>query len=288
VPVHAYPTDFIGFNAMGEAVDESHAFGLSAEAPTLLAVVSDIVRGARSPSLLHTRGSEIEPKYVYIDAHYPTGMVGDLQVVPDKKGAPLAQTLELGQALQLSKNLNELIRAVLDWWALYTDAKEREKHYNRLGWSKGPYATAESRNLVREFWVEKGTEGAKWLIERISRERHIDALEAVANLLAEFGAAAVGPILNRLRDDPTRDEAEVLLNALSWIETTDDAVVIDVENVANVLEAFFSDTDPDIRAAAYYATRILPRFRAASLLSEQRSVERDGDAIGALNEALQA
>jgi hypothetical protein len=168
------------------------------------------------------------------------------------------------------------------------EQEQWETYYGQLGWTKGPFAASAVRNSTREFWLQRGAAGAEWLIDRIGNETHSDALDSVANLLADFGLRAVEHIFRKLQNEPTYDQSEVLLKALGWIESTDDAVPIDPELSEKTLARYFMAQDSDIRAAAYGATRILPRERAIALLRERKVSENDAFAVGALDEALEA
>jgi hypothetical protein len=168
------------------------------------------------------------------------------------------------------------------------EQEQCENYYGQLGWWKGPFAAAEVRNSTREFWLKKGAAGAEWLINRIGNETQSDAMDAVANLLADFGIKAIDPIVRKLQNKPTSDQSEVLLKALGWIEGTEDAVPVDPDLREKTLAEYFLVQDPDVRAAAYAATRILPRERAISLLRGRTGIENDAFAVGALEEALEA
>ncbi len=61
--------------------------------------------------------------------------------------------------------------------------------------------------------MSQGDAGAKWLVERLARETHVDVLDGAANLLADIGPKSVEPIVNSLEHERTRDHAEVLLKA---------------------------------------------------------------------------
>ncbi len=169
---------------------------------------------------------------------------------------------------------------------LLTDDRTCEEYYQRLGWSTGPFARQPARKQTRQFWVSKGAAGARWLAKRLATESHVDVLEAVASLLADFGEKSVSPIVHELDDKPTRDQAEVLLKALGWIEAPSNATAISRELVQRILEKYTADKDADVRAAAYSATRLLPDDAAAELLTRRRAVEFDPDARDAINEAL--
>jgi hypothetical protein len=161
-----------------------------------------------------------------------------------------------------------------------------EAVYNRIGWWRGPFATLAARKEVREFWLRNSVVGASWLVERLATETHGDVLDGVANLLADIGTGSIKPIIGKLADKPTRDQTEVLLKALGWIEAPRDATIVDPQSVETTLDTYLSDKDLDIRAAACAATRILPRERAIALLTKRRRIERDSYVLEAIDEAL--
>ena len=161
-----------------------------------------------------------------------------------------------------------------------------EEEYRRLGWSTGPFARPAVKKQTHAFWVATGITGARWLVKRLATESHVDVLHAVANLLAEFGEKGIGPIVRELEDKPTRDQAEVLLKALGWIEAPLDVTAIDRGVFQKTLEKYTSDRDSDVRAAAYAATRLLPTDAAVNLLARRRSVELDPYAREAIDDAL--
>ncbi len=84
---------------------------------------------------------------------------------------------------------------------------EFEAAYQKIGWWKGPNASAEAWARVREFWRHQGDQGFSWLASRLRREWHIDLLDGVASLLAEADGAAIPAILEELERQPSRDQA---------------------------------------------------------------------------------
>ena len=89
--------------------------------------------------------------------------------------------------------------------------------YQKIGWWKGPNATAEARTLVCEFWRAQGDQGLRWLVSRLRLEGHVDLLDGVASILAQIGETAIPPVLDELERQPSRDQAEALLKALGWL-----------------------------------------------------------------------
>jgi|GEM_PF-3358292 len=161
-----------------------------------------------------------------------------------------------------------------------------EQFYRKIGWWRGPNASQDVRTSVREFWTHSGSTGAKWLIDRIARETHIDVLDGVANLLADIGPSSIDPIIHKLKAKPTRDQVEVLLKALGWIEAPRHAIAIHQVDLENALQNYLGHTESDIRCAACAATRILPGSGALPLLNRRRRVESDPEVLEAIDEAL--
>jgi hypothetical protein len=164
-------------------------------------------------------------------------------------------------------------------------ARNFEDFYQRIGWRKGPYGSREAQKSVREFWVGQGAAGARWLVERLARETHVDVLDGAANLLADIGPKSIEPIASSLEYQPTRDHAEVLLKALGWIEAPQDVLAIQLDHLVRTLARYLAHTDADIRAAASAATRILPPDRAIALLARRRESESDPGVLEAIDEA---
>ena len=165
------------------------------------------------------------------------------------------------------------------------NASEFEDFYQRIGWRTGPFASREAQKSVRDFWVSQGDAGAKWLVERLARETHVDVLDGAANLLADIGPKSVEPIVNSLEHERTRDHAEVLLKALGWIEAPQDVSPIHLDHLVRALATYLAHPDADIRAAACAATRILPSDRAIALLTRRRESESDPEVLEAICDA---
>jgi hypothetical protein len=178
-----------------------------------------------------------------------------------------------------------IFESFFGWVKRTIDRKSYEQIYQKIGWWKGPLATAEAQRSLREYWVDRGTAGAEWLVDRIGSETHGDLLDGIANLLADIGPKSIVPIARKLEDEPTRDQAEVLLKSLGWIEATHDDAAVHPHDLWTILGHYLSDADADIRIAACAATRILPRHRRLSLLSQRRPFEHDPEVLDAIDEA---
>jgi hypothetical protein len=162
-----------------------------------------------------------------------------------------------------------------------------EEEYQKIGWWKGPHATAEARARVRGFWSRQGGPGLRWLASRLRQEWHIDALEGVASLLAEAGEAAIPPILEELERQPARDQAEALLHALAWIGESGGAAQPDLTTrLEVVLAAFLWHADSNLRDWAASSARLLPRDQAVGLLRGRLDTEADADVRRAIEEVI--
>jgi hypothetical protein len=150
-----------------------------------------------------------------------------------------------------------------------------EEEYRKIGWWKGPHAEKAAREAVRSFWKGLGTWGARWLARRLRRETHVDAVEGVANLLADLGAVAAGPVLEELEGTPSWDQAKALLTALRWLPSPGHLLTQDRQQRA--IAKFAADADADLREAACRATRVLPQPEALLVLRQALSAEENED-----------
>jgi hypothetical protein len=164
-----------------------------------------------------------------------------------------------------------------------------EAMYQKIGWWKGPNATADARTLVCDFWRNQGDHGLRWLVSRLRPEGHIDLLDGVASILAQIGATAIPPVLDELERQPSRDHAEALLKALGWLGEQGNAASPPlVARLGLVLATFLSRDDPGLREWAARAAGLLPRERAVGLLSGRLNAEPDADVRHAIQETVAA
>jgi len=164
-----------------------------------------------------------------------------------------------------------------------------ETMYQKIGWWKGPNATAEARALVCDFWRRQGDQGLRWLVSRLRAEWHIDLLDGVANVLAQIGDTAIAPMLDELERQPSRDQAEALLKTLGWLGEQGIAASPSlVERLGLVLAMFLRRDDPGLRERAVRAARLLPRERAVGLVAGLLNAEPDVDVRHAIEETVAA
>jgi hypothetical protein len=164
-----------------------------------------------------------------------------------------------------------------------------EAMYQKIGWWKGPNASAEARTLVCDFWRRQGDQGLRWLVSRLRSEGHIDVLDGVASILAQIGVTAISPMLDELERQPSRDQAEALLKALGWLGAQGIAASPSlVERLGLVLAMFLRRDDPCLRERAVRAARLLRRERAVGLVGGLLNAEPDVDVRHAIEEAVAA
>ena len=164
-----------------------------------------------------------------------------------------------------------------------------EAMYQKIGWWKGPNATAEARTLVCDFWRDQGDQGLRWLVSRLRLKGHIDLLDGVASILAQIGDTAIPPVLDELERQPSRDQAEALLKALGWLGERGNAASPPlVARLGLVLGKFLRGDDPGLREWAARAARLLPGERAVGLLGELLNAEPDADVRHAIQETVAA
>jgi hypothetical protein len=164
-----------------------------------------------------------------------------------------------------------------------------ETMYQKIGWWKGPNATAEARTVVCDFWRNQADQGLQWLVSRLRTEWHIDLLDGVTSILAHIGDTAIPPVLDELERRPSRDQAEALLKALGSLGEQGDAVSPPLaERLGLVLATFLSGDDPELRGWAARAARLLPGERAVGLLAGLLDAEPDADVRHAIQETVSA
>lgn len=189
---------------------------------------------------------------------YARGVVG--QALAGVLAFSAAPTMAMAMAHELTRFSLERVNAArmrsalarTDEFTLATQAPTFEDQYARLGRTKGPEATPQSRRALRAWWIEQGHGAAQWLVKKIGGETHWDTLHAVIDVLLAHGpegatiarqALARGDclvdariaLLKVLRDGPldaaTRDEVRALAERAA--EDPD----VDVREVADELSA---------------------------------------------------
>ncbi len=152
------------------------------------------------------------------------------------------------------------------------DPEEADAQYRVLGAWKGPAARSEVQQAAKAFWRGAGSAGARWLVDRLRNESHVDALHGASSMLADIRESSLIPILEGLRRDPSVDQAIALLRALGWIgeaQQTDDpraeAAIVD----------FLFHEEPDVREAADAALCVVPPDRAAHWRARRLRVEQN-------------
>jgi HEAT repeats len=159
----------------------------------------------------------------------------------------------------------------------YESVRRFESEYKKLGWTRGRYSSTRERDKARAFWVRSGADGARWLVQRIRDEPHVDVLDHVANLLADMGPACMSPILEKLREAPTLEQADVLLTAIGWLRESSNPQLLEV------LADYARHQSADVRETCVLATRALGQSEAVRFLQEWRGTETNAEVIGVLD-----
>ena len=170
--------------------------------------------------------------------------------------------------------------------AAHHEHEERafEAEYKKIGVWKGRLGTAQERARVLQFWKDHGQQGARWLCRRLRRETHVDALDGVANILANIGEASLAPIVEELEREPSPEQSEAMLFALKWIRPSETHPSLD--RLVRVLERLLRNGDPDLVERSCAATRVLDRRRAIELLEPVQLGTRDESLSEIIREEL--
>jgi predicted HTH domain antitoxin len=161
-----------------------------------------------------------------------------------------------------------------------------EDQYQRIGWWRGPLATSSARQEVHDFWASRGSLGARWLARRLRSESHLELLSEVANLLADLGELSLGPIVEELELEPSRDQAEALLKALAWLGAAGINAGSRAGRLIPILSAALKHDDPDVRDAASRATSLLTPGHARALLESRLAVEPSTEVRQTIEETI--
>lgn len=130
-------------------------------------------------------------------------------------------------------------------------------------------------------------DSASSLIDWLVTETNVEALDEIANRLADIGPSIIQPVMISLNGNPTRDQADVLLKALGWLDVPEGVSLFDPEISTAIIERYLMDKEADVRAAACAATRILARDRRVALLADRRNAETDPYVLEAIEESEQ-
>src|SRR5208282_2227594 len=149
-----------------------------------------------------------------------------------------------------------------------------------LGARRPPSLPNEEQGSV---FVNAGTAGAAWLVNRLRTEWSPEVLDAAAFVLGDLGVGALPSILAALEDEPSDDQAEALLKALRLLPPI---VGQSEARLAAVLSRFAAHSEAELRLAAYRATRCLKRDNARRILISAQRLEVRPQLRGLLDELL--
>jgi hypothetical protein len=179
------------------------------------------------------------------------------------------------------------VQAVTVQFPAQTDGMEFEKEFenafDRLGLWGGPYSSRQGIMSQWDFWRRQGPKGTAWLLNKVRHDNGNETVNAVSNVLANIGPAALPTILTYLQRNPSSDQARCLLDALSHLgpqETTD------ADQIARVIERFINSTDSDLRLSAIAATSVLPSLLAIQILTSAFTAETDSTVRGIIRDEI--
>jgi hypothetical protein len=138
-----------------------------------------------------------------------------------------------------------------------------EGQYARLGRTKDPEATPQTRRALRVWWTAQGLDGARWLVAKIEGETHWDTLHTVIDVLLAHDADGVTIARQALaRGASLVDTRLALLKVLR--DGPLDAETHD--EVHALAENFTADPDEDVREVA---AELLARIARESVSAQQ-------------------
>jgi hypothetical protein len=161
-----------------------------------------------------------------------------------------------------------------------------EDEYQKLGWWKGPHATAAARARQRDFWRSSGEAGVRWLVCRLRDEHHVETLHAVASLLADLGETILGAVFEELSRATTTDQALCLLWAVVSLSESAPSLRIETTRAELVLADLLQHEEPDVREGAAEAVRLLGSERAIRWLEHRLRDEPNAEVRQTLEREL--
>jgi hypothetical protein len=152
--------------------------------------------------------------------------------------------------------------------------------YQHLGRWTGRYGSQEAQQAVVRGWSERGAHGAFWLVQRVARERNLDALDGISKALEAMSAVAAPHIIAALDAATTvpadAETATKLFRMLEWFPANDIGAL--APSLAAIVERSACHLDVELREAAYRCIHLLPngeKVRAHALSIEADPELRD-------------
>ncbi len=162
---------------------------------------------------------------------------------------------------------------------------ELEDLYQRLGRTRGPFGSREGRAATRKAWGEKGWTGALWLLERARREKHLDVLDAVAEVLEEHGDRVVSTVATYFANSSAAETnfRTLLLRTAKLAR----AGVRDDTTLWTMGRDGARSPDVEVREAAYLLLGRVGNSAAREILTDALLAERNDAARETAREALE-
>jgi hypothetical protein len=138
--------------------------------------------------------------------------------------------------------------------------------YDHLGRRTGRYGSPQAQQEVLRCWMERGTDGASWLVRRVAKERHLEAIDGASIALEAMSDAAapyIIAILNTSTLTVSAGDAETAMNLfriLEWFPAKD--VIAFAARLAEIVERTALLSTVELREAAYRCIPLLPNAEA--------------------------
>ncbi len=204
-----------------------------------------------------------------------------------RRGASVLDDISNGQLLPVGSGYEPLeppsTASKLD--PLPSSPRFFEVLYDHLGRRTGRYGSPEAQREVLRGWRERGTDGASWLVRRVAKERHLEALDGASialEAMSEVAAPYIIAALNTSTAAASAGDAETALNffrILEWFPAKD--VIAFAPSLAEIVERTALLSTVELREAAYRCIPLLPN--AETVRAHILAVERDPE----LRELLQ-
>jgi len=141
--------------------------------------------------------------------------------------------------------------------------------YPALADRRGANATPAGRSLSRKIWMNAGQDAAKWLIDQLEKEQHLEMIDGIAETITELGSLALFAVLSKLeKEAKAKPEYTALLDALSWMTLTLQPVV--KSRIEGIIRRYLESPAIDCKIAALHLTRLLDDDAARSWIERAK------------------
>ena len=133
------------------------------------------------------------------------------------------------------------------------------------------------------MWLDSGADAAKWLIDRLRTEQHLETTIGIAETITELETVALPIALSTLECNEAKPEYATLVGALAWMKPPQQPPLI--SRVAGIIDRYLASPHIDCRLGAVQLTRLLDddaariRLDAAKENASQRLREEIDDVL---------